>query len=47
MTVKEILFLLLAIAGAALTWYFNIQFMQQNPGAFDIRVNGDLNARTA
>lgn len=44
MTVKEILFLLLAIAGAALTWYFNIQFMQQNPGAFDIRlfVSGGL-----
>ena len=44
MTAKEILFLLLAIAGAILTWYFNIQFMQQNPGAFDIRlfVSGGL-----
>lgn len=38
MTKKQILFLSLAVLGAMLTWYFNIQFMINNPGAFDIRL---------
>lgn len=44
MTAKQTLFLLLAITGACLTWYFNIQFMINNPGGFDIAlfVSGGL-----
>lgn len=30
------IYLILAIAGAVLTWFFNIRFMLENPGMFDL-----------
>lgn len=36
LTVRTFLFGLLALAGAALTWYFNIQFMLDKGGTFSL-----------
>ena len=36
MSIPRILYLLLAIAGAVMTWYYNLQFMQESGGSFDI-----------
>jgi hypothetical protein len=36
LTFRTILFGLLALAGAALTWYFNIRFMLDSGGAFSL-----------
>ena len=36
MSIPRLLYLALAIAGLATTWYYNIQFMQESGGAFDL-----------
>lgn len=36
MSAIRVLYLLLAIAGLLIPWYFNIQFMQAYDGAFDL-----------
>lgn len=36
MSIPRILYLLLAIAGLVMTWYYNLQFMQESGGAFEI-----------
>ena len=36
MSVPRILYLLLAIAGLVMTWYYNLQFMSESQGSFDI-----------
>ncbi len=36
MSLPRILYLALAIAGLVIPWYYNLQFMQQSDGAFDI-----------
>jgi hypothetical protein len=36
LTFRTLLFGLLALAGAALTWYFNIRFMLDSGGAFSL-----------
>jgi hypothetical protein len=36
MSIPRIIYLILAIAGVALTWYYNLQFMQESGGTFKI-----------
>ena len=36
MSVPRILYLLLAIAGLVMTWYYNLQFISESQGSFDI-----------
>jgi hypothetical protein len=36
MSIPRILYLLLAIAGIVMTWYYNLQFMQESGGSFDL-----------
>jgi hypothetical protein len=36
MSIPRILYLLLAVAGVVLTGYYNLQFMQESGGGFDI-----------
>lgn len=36
MSIPRILYLVLAIAGLVFPWYYNLQFMQQAGGSFDI-----------
>jgi Protein of unknown function DUF2834 len=36
MSVPRLLYLLLAIAGLVMTWKFNLQFMSESGGAFDL-----------
>ena len=36
MSIPRILYLLLAIAGVVMTWYYNLQFMQESGGSFDL-----------
>ncbi|MDX1734227.1 MAG: DUF2834 domain-containing protein [Halioglobus sp.] len=36
MSLPRIIYLLLAVAGAIMTWTFNLQFMQEAGGAFDL-----------
>lgn len=36
MSITRILYLLLALAGLVMTWYYNLQFMQESGGAFDL-----------
>ena len=36
MSLPRVLYLVLAIAGLVIPWYYNLQFMQQSDGAFDI-----------
>jgi hypothetical protein len=36
MSIPRILYLLLAIAGVVMTWYYNLQFMEESGGSFDI-----------
>ena len=36
MSIPRILYLVLAIAGVVMTWYYNLQFMQESGGGFDI-----------
>jgi hypothetical protein len=36
MSIPRILYLLLAIVGLVMTWYYNLQFMEESGGAFDI-----------
>lgn len=36
MSIQRILYLLLALVGLVMTWYYNLQFMQESEGAFDI-----------
>ena len=36
MSIPRILYLLLAIAGIVLTWYYNLQFISESGGSFDV-----------
>ena len=36
MSIPRILYLLLAIAGIVMTWYYNLQFMQESGGSFNL-----------
>jgi hypothetical protein len=36
MSIPRVLYLLLAIAGVVMTWYYNLQFMQESGGSFDL-----------
>ena len=36
MSIARILYLILAIAGIVMTWYYNLQFMNESQGDFDI-----------
>ncbi len=36
MSIPRVLYLLLAIAGVVITWYYNLQFMQESGGSFDL-----------
>lgn len=36
MSLPRILYLLLAVVGITMTWYYNLQFMAESEGAFDI-----------
>ena len=36
MSIPRILYLLLALAGVVMTWYYNLQFMQESGGSFDL-----------
>lgn len=36
MSIPRVLYLVLAVAGLIIPWYYNLQFMQQSGGAFDI-----------
>ena len=36
MSIPRILYLLLAVVGVAMTWYHNLQFMQESGGLFDL-----------
>ena len=36
MSIPRILYLLLAIIGLVMTWYYNLQFMAESGGSFDI-----------
>ena len=36
MSIPRILYLLLATAGVVMTWYYNLQFMQESGGSFDL-----------
>ena len=36
MSVNRIIYLILAIAGLVMTWYYNLQFMAESGGSFDI-----------
>ncbi len=36
MSLPRILYLALAIAGLVMTWYFNLQFIEESGGSFDV-----------
>ena len=36
MSIPRILYLLLAIVGLVMTWYYNLQFIDESGGSFDI-----------
>lgn len=36
MSVPRLLYLVLAVAGIVMTWYYNLQFMNESQGSFDI-----------
>lgn len=36
MSIPRVLYLFLAIAGVVMTWYYNLQFMQESGGSFDL-----------
>lgn len=36
MSIPRVLYLLLALAGLFMTWHYNLQFMAQSGGSFDI-----------
>lgn len=36
MSIPRVLYLLLAIAGVTMTWYYNLQFIAESGGSFDI-----------
>jgi hypothetical protein len=36
MSIPRILYLLLSLAGLVLTWYYNLQFIEESGGSFDI-----------
>jgi hypothetical protein len=36
MSIPRVLYLFLAIAGVMMTWYYNLQFMQESGGSFDL-----------
>jgi len=36
MSIPRILYLLLALAGLVITWYYNLQFIEESGGSFDI-----------
>jgi hypothetical protein len=36
MSIPRILYLLLAIIGLVMTWYYNLQFIEESGGSFDI-----------
>ena len=36
MSMTRIIYLLLAIAGLVMTWYYNLQFMAESGGSFDL-----------
>ncbi|MFK8050749.1 MAG: DUF2834 domain-containing protein [Halioglobus sp.] len=36
MSIPRILYLLLAIAGIVLTWYYNLQFISESGGSFEL-----------
>jgi len=36
MSIQRILYLVLALAGVVMTWYYNLQFMQESGGSFDL-----------
>jgi hypothetical protein len=36
MSIPRILYLVLAVAGVVMTWYYNLQFMQESGGSFDL-----------
>ena len=36
MSIQRILYLLLAIAGLIMTWYYNLQFIAESGGSFDL-----------
>ena len=36
MSIKRTLYLLLAIFGLVMTWYYNLQFIEESGGSFDV-----------
>ena len=36
MSIPRILYLVLAVAGVVMTWYYNLQYMQESGGSFDL-----------
>jgi hypothetical protein len=36
MSIARVLYLVLAIAGLVMTWYYNLQFMAESGGSFDL-----------
>jgi hypothetical protein len=35
MSIPRILYLMLAVAGVVMTWYYNLQYLQESGGSFD------------
>lgn len=36
MSIPRVIYLLLAIIGLVMTWYYNLQFIQESGGSFDV-----------
>ena len=36
MSIPRIMYLLLSVAGLVMTWYYNLQFIEESGGSFDI-----------
>ena len=36
MSIPRVIYLLLAIIGLVMTWYYNLQFIEQSGGSFDV-----------
>jgi formate-dependent nitrite reductase membrane component NrfD len=36
MSIQRILYLVLAVAGVVMTWYYNLQYLQESGGNFDV-----------
>lgn len=47
MSIPRILYLALALLGLVMTWYYNLQFMQESGGAFELRAFLDATSSNA